>query len=39
MAGISTNTGRFHLRFAFAKTEARGQADLVRIGFLAMTGG
>ena len=38
-AGISTNTGRFHLRALFAKTEARGQVDLVRIALLAMTGG
>ncbi len=38
-AGISVNTGRFHLRALFAKTEARGQADLVRIVLLAMTGG
>ena len=37
-AGISTNTGKFHLRALFAKTDARGQVDLVRIALLAIAG-
>jgi DNA-binding CsgD family transcriptional regulator len=29
-AGVSTNTVRFHLKSIYAKTGARGQADLIR---------
>ncbi len=36
--GISINTGKFHLRSLFAKTDARGQSDLVRIALMAMQG-
>jgi DNA-binding NarL/FixJ family response regulator len=34
--GISMNTVRFHLKTAFARTEVRSQADLVRIAIAAL---
>jgi DNA-binding CsgD family transcriptional regulator/PAS domain-containing protein len=30
-AGVSVNTVRFHLKSLYAKTETRGQADLIRV--------
>jgi DNA-binding CsgD family transcriptional regulator len=35
-AGISMNTVRFHLKTAFARTETRSQADLVRAALSAL---
>jgi Bacterial regulatory proteins, luxR family len=35
-AGISMNTVRFHLKTAFARTETRSQAELVRIALSAL---
>jgi len=35
-AGISMHTVRFHLKTAFARTETRSQADLVRIALSAL---
>ena len=35
-AGISMHTVRFHLKTAFARTETRSQADLVRMALSAL---